>query len=300
MTSVGIVGLGIVGKAVADGMKELGNEVYVNDIRPIPEGYTPITTYDMVNLCEVIFICVPTPQREDGGCDLSTIYQVHGQISIDIARAINNGLTDPPILVIKSTVLPGTCEMLIQGYRYTCSNPEFLRQSHAQDDFKNPDRTVIGTENPRIQKVMQELYKDVTGERMICSPTAAELIKYFSNVALIMKVALSQEIKRVSELHKQDPFPVAIGVGYDKRIKLSHLDPTKGKIDPDSPCLPKDINALIQHLAIKGYNTEFLKMIREKGVNRSYKRQLSQVEGLDEAKQYEIDRILREMEDYDL
>ena len=196
---------------------------------------------------EVVLIAVGTPSRRgDGHADLSFIYQA--------AREIGSGLETYAVVVTKSTVPVGTgdeVERIIREARpeadfAVVSNPEFLREGAAITDFKRPDRIVIGTEDARARRVMEELYRPlylnqapivVTGRR------TAELIKYAGNAFLATKITFINEIADLCERVGADVQAVAHGIGLDNRIgsKFLHAGPGFG-----GSCFPKDTRALIQ------------------------------------------------------
>jgi len=260
--NIGICGFGNVGHAAAEGFKARGHEVWVNDIRHIPNNTDKNTMYRQ---CELIFICVPTPSLADGNIDLANIRAVLE----DFRKLWYKG--NKTVFVIKSTVTPGTTRKLEQTYPFFkfAANPDFLREEHAVKDFLNPDRIVIGANRQFILDQVRDAYASwKTTPQIYTDTTTAETIKYLSNIYLIAKVAFSQESKHICELLGVDPITVLDGVSLDRRINRSHLDPMKGRISLDSPCLPKDIKAFQTHLAqVCEYNSEFLNLIAKLGVN---------------------------------
>jgi UDPglucose 6-dehydrogenase len=171
-------------------------------------------------------------------------------------------------------VLPGTCKKLNEKYnpklRFS-SNPEFLRANSAVEDFINPDRIVIGTCYPDVHMKLVELYQTFRTKRafdyiVYTDSTTAEFIKYASNIFLAGKVAFALEMNRLAHILGADGILALKTVGRDSRIGLSHLDPSKGKIPIDSPCLPKDLRAFNRHLEdLKDFGaiSEFLSKIEE-------------------------------------
>jgi UDPglucose 6-dehydrogenase len=260
---IGIVGTGNVGHAASEGFKARGHEVWVNDVRHIPNNTDKSTMY---RGCDLIFICVPTPSLADGNIDLANIRMVLE----DFRKLWYKG--NKAIFVIKSTVTPGTTRKLEATYPFfkiSC-NPDFLREEHAVKDFKDPDRIVIGANNSFVMDQVRLAYASwKTTPQIWTDTTTAETIKYLSNIYLIAKVAFSQESKHICELLGVDPKTVLDGVSLDRRINRSHLDPDKGKIPLDSPCLPKDLRAFQSSLVeICGYNSEFLNVIRKLGIEK--------------------------------
>ncbi|MGQ0527005.1 MAG: UDP-glucose dehydrogenase family protein [Alphaproteobacteria bacterium] len=196
---------------------------------------------------DAVFIAVGTPSRpEDGHADMSYVHQA----AKDIAALIN-GYT---LVVTKSTVPVGTArevEKIIRAVRpdadfEICSNPEFLREGAAINDFMHPDRIVIGTESPRVIEIMRELYRPLyinETPMVVVSPETAELIKYASNAFLAMKITFINEIANLCEKTGANVQEVAKGVGLDGRIgkKFLHAGPGFG-----GSCFPKDTLALTQ------------------------------------------------------
>ena len=282
---IGVIGLGVVGKAVAQGLTKKGHEVFANDPQYIigdTINFVSAEECDKIEItskkqivkeCEVIFICVGTPPlpRDHpsgfGACDLSTVYQVFNECW----EAWGELSTEPdgvhsPTYVIKSTVLPGTVDALSEIYPLVCSNPEFLTERNALQDFLHPDRIIIGTQKEEVIKKMEKVYEDFDYALTIMEPKEAELVKYLSNAFLVAKVGFAMEMAAIAELLNVDAEKVAAGVGLDKRIGPSHLFPEPGKIPFYTPCLAKDTLALIKQLDKSGLNTSYLKSVYKAGV----------------------------------
>jgi len=232
---IGVIGFGYVGKALAEGLKISGNhKIFVNDKVP---AKSQSTLEELARGTELIFVCVQTPTLHDGTQDLTNILQV--------AEELNTLQLKVPPIIIKSTVLPGTCKMLNHKYnprlRFS-SSPEFFRQQKALEDFLSPDRIVIGTDYPDVYSLFCSVFKKL-GPIVKTDSSTAEFIKYASNVFLVYKVAFALEMSRyASELNVQGDVALE-AVGMDSRIGSSHLDPFVGKIPVYSPCLPKDFRA---------------------------------------------------------
>ena len=254
---VGIVGMGIVGEAVFEGLQTKGHQVMVNDVRDIP--YHIHTLDELAEECGVIFICVPTPKREDGSCDLSIVYEVFNQLHFRIAQLMKGDEYIPPVIAIKSTTIPGTVDSMSPMYPFVCSNPEFMTEKNALKDFLNPDRIIIGAKNRTVITKMKEVFSGFEAPVIITSPTEAEVIKYMSNSYLLTKVAFAQEISKVCQMLRIDAKTVYKGITADKRINPNHLDPTIGPVSLHTPCLSKDLLALIIQLEKSGYDSTFLK-----------------------------------------
>lgn len=257
--NIGVVGYGVVGQAITEGFREHGHMVFTNDLPS--SNHTCYPKEVLMNDCDLIFICVPTPTLPSGMIDLTAINQVARDF-FELSASQSPNKTVPP-LVIKSTVLPGTCQRLNCQYapllRFS-SNPEFMTANNALQDFLEPDRTIVGTDFPEMEKLFMELYKDFPGHLLMMSSTAAELAKYMSNIFLVHKVAFALTMGKCADLYRVNSDLLFYAVGSDKRIGPSHLNPKKGKIPRDSPCLPKDLQAFL---------TEMKKVCGQLGSHRS-------------------------------
>jgi UDPglucose 6-dehydrogenase len=260
---LGIIGYGLVGQTLFEGFTEKGHTVMVNDTDP---DRTMFTKKELAEECEIIFICVDTPTNELG-CNLRNVYEAFNELHFEIAIISRSQEgTALPIVAVKSTVLPGTVDTLCAMYPYVCSNPEFMRQDSALEDFLEPDRIVVGVTSERVRAEMKTLYKDWECPQHYVSPKEAELIKYFSNAYLVNKVAFSQEVDHVCSMLNADPLIVMNSVWADSRIHPSHLHPFRGKIPRDSMCLPKDLKAFIVQLEKSGYPALLFKTVYAGGV----------------------------------
>jgi UDPglucose 6-dehydrogenase len=269
---IGVVGTGYVGLVVGACLAENGNSVVCVDkdadkIARLQRGEIPIYepglnelvprnvaeerlrfTTDLdeaVRASEVIFIAVGTPQDEDGSADLSHV--------LDVAKGIGRSMNGPKILVNKSTVPVGTArrvrevvESLTRHPVSVVSNPEFLKEGSAVDDFLKPDRVVIGTEDPKVEAVMRQLYEPFmrTGKPILVMDTpSAELTKYAANAMLATRISFMNEIANFCDWAGADVRAVRLGMGTDSRIGASFLFPGSGY---GGSCFPKDVKALIR------------------------------------------------------
>ena len=266
---IGIVGYGVVGRAAVEGFRNKGFKVYVNDVRGNLDTYNVCDKKTMVRTCDAIFVCVGTPMGKHGEIDL---YQVNEAVDKLVFFAGNSHIEKKPVIIIKSTVVPGTTHRYVELYphiKFGC-NPEFMRQEHAEKDFLDPDRIVVGTESTRAKEVLTEIYAPwMRTPKLWTDFKTAELIKYLSNSFLVAKVAFACEMQKISKLIGCDPEVVMNGVVYDRRINKSHLNPLLGPISQNSPCLPKDLMALIQFLSNVGYESEMLNVILDNGVKKN-------------------------------
>ena len=286
---IAVVGTGYVGLVAGACFAESGNDVVCVDnnqtkVRLLRRGKIPIyepgleelvhrnraekrltfttTLAKAVRDSSVIFIAVGTPQGEDGSADLKYVLEVARQI----ARAMNGY----KVIVDKSTVPVGTSERVREVVRRetthpfsVVSNPEFLKQGAAIDDFLKPDRVVIGAEDPRAQELMRELYEPFTrtgAPIMMMDCASAELAKYAANAMLATRISFMNEVANVCELVGADVDHVRRAIGADKRIGNSFLFPGVGY---GGSCFPKDVQAMKRFAADKDYTFRILDAVEE-------------------------------------
>ncbi len=257
---IGVIGFGNVGRAVYNGLSQ-HHDVWVNDINPLV-NIKNYPLWVLAQTCDAVFICVPTPKSVDGSADLKNVQEVVANLNADNCKGL---------IIIKSTVPPCTTDILQDTYRnlrFAC-NPDFLRENHADKDFKEPSRIVYGAYNAEDFAVLKQIYHEWNCKKIECTPTEAELIKHLSNAFLTMKVAFTCELDNVCKIYGASSTLVASGLALDNRIGSSHLNPLLGKIKWNSPCLPKDLSALIKALKNQGYNSRFLESILEIGVEKN-------------------------------
>jgi UDPglucose 6-dehydrogenase len=263
MSNIGVVGVGYVGLTQAIGMASLGHQVIAYDIdkekiskllnnqspffepgveellTDLSKSKNLIFTIDKNDLkdCDFIFLCLPTPQGEDGSADTSHLLQAVSEI----APTVKNGC----FLIIKSTVPVGAWksvkESLPSADFAIISNPEFLREGSALIDFKNPDRIVIGAETTADAKKVADLYQNIKTEVVLTDNTSAELVKYAANSFLAMKLSFVNDIAALSENLDANYKDVLHGIGLDHRIGNKFLTPGPGW---GGSCFPKDVRAL--------------------------------------------------------
>jgi UDPglucose 6-dehydrogenase len=195
-------------------------------------------------------LCVGTPPREDGTPDLSQIARA--------ARQLAAATRDDLVLIVKSTVPPGSCEALeilaidaaAPDVRVrVASNPEFLRESHAVEDFFAPDRIVVGADDPGLGQEIADLYP-AGSPVLVCDRRSAELIKYAANTFLAVKISFANEVAGLCERLGADASPVLKGVGLDARIGGAFLGPGPGF---GGSCLPKDLSGFLATAGSLGY-----------------------------------------------
>jgi UDPglucose 6-dehydrogenase len=296
--NIAVIGTGYVGLVVGACFAETGNNVICVDKDPaklamLRRGKIPIYepgleeivrrnrdlkrltfTRDLaesVRKSEVIFIAVGTPTGEDGSADLQHVLGA----AAEIARAMNGY----KIVVDKSTVPAGTSELVRKAMAAhtkepfsVVSNPEFLKQGAAVDDFLKPDRVVIGTSDARAAQMMKDLYRPFTrtgAPIMVMDCASAELCKYAANAMLATRISFMNEIANVCELFGGDVDKVREAIASDKRIGASFLFAGVGY---GGSCFPKDVKALIKSSSSRKYGFKILKAVED--VNASQKRRL--------------------------
>jgi UDPglucose 6-dehydrogenase len=297
--NIAVVGSGYVGLVCGAGFSEMGNQVICVDsdkdkIESLNKGILPIfepgleevvknnlslgslkfttdlkAALDRSSLC---FIAVGTPQGEDGRADLSYVLAV----AKDIGRLADGNL----IVIDKSTVPIGTGTLVRQTIYdelkkrnldlkiEVVSNPEFLREGTALNDFLKPDRVVIGSDDDEAIAVMKELYSHFTiknANLLIMDISSAEMTKYASNAFLATKISFMNEIANICEKVNADVNKVRIGMGSDSRIGYSYIYPGCGY---GGSCFPKDVQALIHTAKANGYNPILIESVETVNQNQ--------------------------------
>ncbi len=284
VVGTGYVGL-VTGACLADfGMKVVGVDKVADKIEALQQGEIPIYEPGLKTLvrknmdegrlrfatdlgpaledARAIFIAVGTPSRSDGSADLTFIREV--------AASIGTHLTGYKVIVTKSTVPIGTGQMIRQiveaeshnGQEFAVvSNPEFLREGSAIEDFMVPDRVVIGSDEPRAIDIMLDIYSPLRVADVpfvITNVETAELIKYASNGFLATKISFINEVARLSEILGADVEIVARGMGLDERIGPKFLHPGPGF---GGSCFPKDARAVAQIARDQGIEFEIMEAV---------------------------------------
>ncbi|MFO7709096.1 MAG: UDP-glucose/GDP-mannose dehydrogenase family protein [Desulfobacterales bacterium] len=284
-----IVGTGYVGLVTAACLAEMGNHIVCVDSNPkvvnglkdgkvhiFEPGLEPLVSRNMLEgrlhfstelkegMEQALFIfnCVGTPPREDGSCDVSQIQAV--------ARQIGELITEYKIIVNKSTVPVGTADDVHRVIRRetgrrglmvefdVVSNPEFLKEGDAVNDFMKPDRIIVGTDNVRTAKLLEALYAPFARSRdkmVVMSPRSAEMTKYAANCMLATKISFINEIANICERVGADVSAVRRGIGADHRIGFHFIYPGMGF---GGSCFPKDVKALIHTARTHGYTPELI------------------------------------------
>ena len=258
---IGIVGNGFVGNAIYQNVRDkVDTKVY--DIDPIRS----LNTLEEVVDQEFIFVCLPTPMKKDGSCDLSILEKFFQDI-----EDMDLDCLEERTFIIKSTVPIGTTKRLAEKHSLTwiVHNPEFLTARNAVHDFKVAQRTVIGGDSLLTSRVAQLYYGYIYFAQdhniIQCSSDESEAIKYFSNSFLAYKVAYFNKVYDMCEKLGMDYKYVREGITTDRRIGESHTK-VPG-IDRDrgfgGTCFPKDLNSLIHQMESNGVNPEMLRKVWE-------------------------------------
>jgi UDPglucose 6-dehydrogenase len=292
--NLAIIGTGYVGLVSGAGFAETGNIVTCVDVIPekietLKEGIIPIfepglaemvrfnlqegrlkftlNLAEAVKDSEVIFLALPTPPGEDGSADLSYV--------LNAARDIARLMTEEKIIVNKSTVPVGTAERVRKEMEqvtkipvHVVSNPEFLKEGAAVQDFMKPDRIVIGSTNPKAIQSMRELYEPFvrTGNPIyIMDERSAEITKYAANSMLALKISFINEIANLCDRVGADVDDVRTGIGSDSRIGSQFLFPGVGF---GGSCFPKDLRALIKTAEEYGEHFPILRAVQEVNQNQ--------------------------------
>ncbi|OGG07444.1 hypothetical protein A2872_02475 [Candidatus Gottesmanbacteria bacterium RIFCSPHIGHO2_01_FULL_42_12] len=259
MSSIGVVGYGYVGKAVEYGFKPK-NQVLIHD-KFLPSQ----TLSQVVNKSQIIFVAVPTPMDANyQKIDLSIVEQVVGDI-IKLARKFKKA----PIIVIKSTIIPGTTRRLGEKYKYKeiAFNPEFLTEANYLDDFVNSDRIIIGGDVDWVRQRVVDLYRESFPKTKIfqTDPVTAEMVKYMANTYLATKVIFANEMFDLCEKLGIKYEEVKKMVVADKRIYDSHFDITTDR-GFGGKCFPKDTVALLGLAKVLGADLSVLKNVWAKNL----------------------------------
>jgi len=219
------------------------------------------STQEGVQKSDVIFIAVPTPPMADGGVDLSFIESV--------AREVAGAMNSYKIVVDKSTVPVKTGDKVAETIKRYCkaqvevdvvSNPEFLREGFAIDDFMKPDRVVVGVRSQRPVQAMKEIYLPFNAPIIVTDINSAELIKHAANSFLALKISYINAISVICEASGANVMEVANGMGMDARIGRRFLDASLGF---GGSCFPKDLSAFIRISESLGYNFALLKEVQK-------------------------------------
>lgn len=290
-----VIGTGYVGLVSGTCFAEMGNKVTCIDIdsdkiNKLQEGIIPIyepgleqmvkrnvenntlkfSTKLSENLdkCDAAFIAVGTPMGEDGSADLKYV--------LGVAKEIGMHMTSPLVVVDKSTVPVGTADKVrdaisqelakrkVEIEFHVVSNPEFLKEGDAINDFMKPDRVVVGSDSENATKIMRNLYapffRSSTDRLITMDVRSAEMTKYVANAMLATKISFMNEIANICELVDADVNKVRIGIGSDSRIGYSFIYPGSGY---GGSCFPKDVKALKKTAEQNGYSPKLIKAVED-------------------------------------
>ncbi len=293
--NIAVVGTGYVGLVAGACFAETGNEVICVDnnakkVEALRAGDVPIfepgledivtsntragrlsfttSLKDAVQASDIVFIAVGTPQDEDGSADLTHV--------LAVAKGIGENMNGPKVVVDKSTVPVGTADLVRAEIEKVSrhpvevvSNPEFLKEGAAIDDFMRPDRVVIGVASEHAAKVMRELYRPFVRTNnpiLVMDIRSAEMTKYAANTMLALRVSFMNEIANLCEQAGADINKVRVGIGTDSRIGMSFIFPGIGY---GGSCFPKDVQALIRTGKDHGVDLRIARAVED--VNKSQK-----------------------------
>ncbi|HSM44372.1 MAG TPA: nucleotide sugar dehydrogenase, partial [Acidimicrobiia bacterium] len=282
---VAIIGAGYVGLVTGAGLANLGHVVRVGEastdrVAMLEKGDVPIyeqglpdllsraveretisfhnSNLDAVDGVDMVFLCLPTPESEDGHADLTYVHAVIDELA--------NEVGDETLFVVKSTVPPGTAATLrkrladLGSAVRLVSHPEFLREGKAVDDFMEPDRIVVGAYDPADAEKVASLYRSLDTEVVVTDPTSAEMIKYANNAYLAARLTFANALANVCEAVGADVVDVIHGIGLDHRIGPHFLQPGPGY---GGSCFPKDTAALISVAQDAGSDFQMLRSVIE-------------------------------------
>ena len=301
--NIGVIGSGYVGIVAAACFSEMGNRVICVDvdrekIQKLQKGIVPIyepglevlikdncekgnldftvNIEDALEIADVVFIAVGTPMGDDGSADLKYV--------LNVASSIGDNMQRELVVVNKSTVPIGTADKVIETIKtrlefrnsnlvfHMVSNPEFLKEGAAINDFMHPDRVVVGANNDKAMQLMRSLYAPftVSNDRFIAMDIrSAEMTKYAANAMLATKISFINEIANICERVGADVNQVRTGIGSDKRIGYQFIYPGCGY---GGSCFPKDIKALIKIANNHDYEPKLISSVES--VNNAQKKVL--------------------------
>jgi UDPglucose 6-dehydrogenase len=282
---VAIIGAGYVGLVTGAGLANLGHRVRLGEanadrVAMLEAGEVPIyeqglpdllsraveresisfhtSNIDAVDGVSMVFLCLPTPESEDGHADLSFIHAVVDELA--------NVVSEDTLFVVKSTVPPGTAASLrkrladLGSTARLVSHPEFLREGKAVEDFMEPDRIVVGAYDHADADLVASLYRSLDTEVVTTDPTSSEMIKYANNAYLAARLTFANALANVCEAVGADVVDVIHGIGLDHRIGPHFLQPGPGY---GGSCFPKDTAALISVAQDAGYDFQLLRAVIE-------------------------------------
>jgi UDPglucose 6-dehydrogenase len=280
---IAVIGAGYVGLVTGAGLANLGHRVRIGEasaerVAQLEAGDVPIYEHGLPDLlsrateretisfhssnveavegAELVFLCLPTPESEDGRADLTYVHAVIDELASEVG--------EESVFVVKSTVPPGTAASLrkrladLGSSARLVSHPEFLREGKAVEDFMMPDRIVVGAYDPADAELVASLYRGIDTQVVITDPTSSEMIKYANNAYLAARLTFANALANVCEAVGADVVDVIKGIGLDHRIGPHFLQPGPGY---GGSCFPKDTAALIAVAADAGYDFQLLRAV---------------------------------------
>ena len=270
--NIGIIGQGFVGSAIREGLKNFYN---VRGYDLDPEKCFNLKWMnklgEVANHSDIVFVCVPTPMRKDGSCDTRILE--NAIVELDKACAETGRIATRPIVVIKSTVPPGTTERIGKQYvdreneepdMHICFSPEFLTEANSFEDFKKQSRIIIGGPRPATGTIKQMFRKAFPVIPIVKTGTkTAEMTKYFINCFLATKVTFANQMYEICEAGNIDYDKVCEYALYDERIGKSHLavPGPDGDRGFGGHCFPKDLAAMIRFAELNSVSEFLLKAV---------------------------------------
>jgi UDPglucose 6-dehydrogenase len=277
MKTIGIVGRGFVGSAVFEGMKHCFDILSYDKIKgwaavcggkevPVPPPAVSPYTHILKSVDGPVFVCVPTPMNNQGQCDVVCVDDVMTHLN---ESAEYLGIR--PVIVLKSTVIPGTVERLNNTYRHLliCFNPEFLTERNFIQDFKEQDRIIIGGPH-EATAVVKHMYAVAYPKVPVTktSSTIAEMVKYMTNCFLSVKVSFANEVKQVCDKLEIDYDKVVEYATKDARLGMSHwsVPGPDGDFGFGGKCFSKDLNALMSKARELGVDPKVMQAAWDKNL----------------------------------
>ncbi len=273
--NIGIIGQGFVGSAIREGLKNF-YDIKAYDLEPSKcwNLNKPSSIDEMLSFSDIIFVCVPTPMRPDGSCDTRILESAIDGAYVSLKKQnpdpkhsdFLNYQREKKTFVIKSTVPPGTTELLSAKYPRInlCFSPEFLTEANSFEDFKNQTRIIIGGSGAKIVKRMfRKPFPNIP--IVVTKSETAEMVKYFTNCFLATKVTFANQVFQICNDNNIDYDKVCEYALYDERIGKSHLavPGPDGDLGFGGHCFPKDLAAMIAFGSINDGNTNFLRAVQD-------------------------------------
>lgn len=249
---IGIVGSeGVIGSANRSGFEHLGHIVKVHDLKLNSK------LIDLLD-CDIIFVCVPTPSKNDGSCDTSVVESVVNELA--------DRLDFSSIIAIRSTTLPGFTQSMINKFKNynICFIPEFLHERTAKEDFiKNHKLLAIGTENNYVKKLILKAHGNLPENTVVLSPTEAELLKYYNNVFASLRITFSNVFYEISKKFNADYSKIKNAYIKTGKATDMYMDVSDSLRGYGGMCLPKDTKGLQKLIEKFNLNYQIIKSIDE-------------------------------------